>query len=913
MAAIVANTGSNNWNTNGAWVGSVQPTNADDVTIPATAVVTIPTGTTVVCNGLTISASGTLVFASTSAELDIGSSAAATSNIALSISSSATVTLTGIGTIKFVGTNTTVQTVTTGGRTLPTVNFSGVGGKWQLQDGLTSTGSLSLTAGTLDTNGQTCSFTFFQLSGSGVRTLTMGSSSLTFNSSLSLANATTTNLTVTANTATMTFNAATVSMNNGSFNMNGASLVLSGSGIATITNGGTWANVTRTGTAVKTDSLVISTTNLTCTTAFICNGQSLVNRVLISSNTVGTSRTITAASVTLTNTDFMDITGAGAATWSGTSIGDALGNTNISFTVNSGTSNGGNGVNRYWVGNVGNGSDTTHWSTTSGGTSGATVPLPQDDIFLDANSFSTTGQRVSFDMPRLCRNLDSTGCNQTGTTMGSTSGLSNSIYGNLKFAGTCNCDANATGGWVFSGRGSQTITSNGTTNQGPPIFAAPGGTYTLQDDWQTPAGSRTITFNNGTFDANGHNVSNSVYAIAATMTAVKMGSGTWSITRGTAGGSWQMLAAASVLQSQTSTLAFTGLPNGTQTFTGGGATYNILTYTAAGSTGTLLITGSNYFDTINFSDSTNARTLTFTITTLQIVRVFNVFGTSGKLMTVNSSTGGTPAFLSIVGAPSTCDWLSVQDIFASEPYKFYVGSNTTSVSGNTNLNVGTAASAPYIRFSNYLNTSGAAPTISAPFSLSAAVGNLVVLQYFWATSPGTVTPPSGFTQTQVINSGTGGAFQQVFYKTAVGGETSWATSTTNAPGIVGVRVMVIGGWVGTPTLDVTDNNNSGASSVTTLSTGSGVSNTTSLGIAVATWVENGFTGATSFSNSFEESRILAQSANTLSALLPLTSTASRSSTAIWTSAHIASSQLAAFKDVTTTTSTSSTLLMTGVA
>ena len=35
-------------------------------------------------------------------------------------------------------------------------------------------------------------------------------------------------------------------------------------------------------------------------------------------------------------------------------------------------------ANRYWVGNGGNWSDTAHWSTTSGGSGGASVPTSTD-------------------------------------------------------------------------------------------------------------------------------------------------------------------------------------------------------------------------------------------------------------------------------------------------------------------------------------------------------------------------------------------------------------------------------------------------------------------------------------------------------------------------------------------------------
>ena len=41
---------------------------------------------------------------------------------------------------------------------------------------------------------------------------------------------------------------------------------------------------------------------------------------------------------------------------------------------------------RYWVGGTGNWSSTTKWSTSSGGASGASVPISTDDVIFDANS-----------------------------------------------------------------------------------------------------------------------------------------------------------------------------------------------------------------------------------------------------------------------------------------------------------------------------------------------------------------------------------------------------------------------------------------------------------------------------------------------------------------------------------------------
>lgn len=45
-------------------------------------------------------------------------------------------------------------------------------------------------------------------------------------------------------------------------------------------------------------------------------------------------------------------------------------------------------ANRYWVGGDGtwDNSDTTHWSTVSGGAGGSSVPTSADDVFFDTNS-----------------------------------------------------------------------------------------------------------------------------------------------------------------------------------------------------------------------------------------------------------------------------------------------------------------------------------------------------------------------------------------------------------------------------------------------------------------------------------------------------------------------------------------------
>lgn len=81
-------------------------------------------------------------------------------------------------------------------------------------------------------------------------------------------------------------------------------------------------------------------------------------------------------------------------------------------------------ANRYWVGGTGNWSDTAHWSASSGGASGVSVPSETvsaaDNVFFDANSFSADGQIVTLDAGTpTTGNFDCTGLDQTVTIAGS--------------------------------------------------------------------------------------------------------------------------------------------------------------------------------------------------------------------------------------------------------------------------------------------------------------------------------------------------------------------------------------------------------------------------------------------------------------------------------------------------------------
>ena len=72
--------------------------------------------------------------------------------------------------------------------------------------------------------------------------------------------------------------------------------------------------------------------NITVSGTLTANGSNGNQRIWFKSNTVGTSRTITAANISFTDVDFTDITAAGTASpFTGTRLGNAVNNSNITF------------------------------------------------------------------------------------------------------------------------------------------------------------------------------------------------------------------------------------------------------------------------------------------------------------------------------------------------------------------------------------------------------------------------------------------------------------------------------------------------------------------------------------------------------------------------------------------------------
>lgn len=571
--------------TSGGAGGSAVPTAADDVFIDLNSggaiTVTIPTATTVVCRSLNFvdgtggAYTGTFAFASTSATLTIGDGTAGASNVALKLSAGMTLTLTGIGTINFISTSATQQTITTNGKTLPSITVNGVGSSYiqgdaLIMDATAPTTVLTVTNGTYNTGNFNLTGNIFNTA-AGTKTITLGSSAITLARNGGAINFSTSGLTMTANTATITFLfSATVS--GGGVNFNGTSFTFIGGGTKTILGANTLANITVTGSANKTDIISLSA-DQTCTGTFTVNGNSVINRVLVASDTRGTARTITAATVSCSNVDFMDIIGAGAGSWNLSAItgnsGDCGGNSGITFTTPATQTN---------TGATGSWSDSTKWTSR--------VPLPQDDVVINTGSGTITAN-----MPRLGKSINFTGF--TGTASFNTT---TELYGSLTLASGMTLGAN-TQAITLAGRSSYTITSAGKQFSNQIQFNNYGGTYTLQDALYT---TQAITQYSGTFDTNNQTVTCLTFTTSGTITRVlTFGTSTINLTSTALPTVWSIGTTGLTMSAASSTIVISTASGNTRIFTGGGQTYGTLQYTVASSAGILQIGGSNTFSSLN--------------------------------------------------------------------------------------------------------------------------------------------------------------------------------------------------------------------------------------------------------------------------------------------------------------------------
>lgn len=661
-------TAGSKWSTtSGGSGGSAVPTASDDVFFDGNSgAVTITISGARVCKSLDATGfTGTLAG---TGGLSVGTSTAGN----FTLVSGMTVTYT--GTITFVSTTGT-NNVTTGGKALRNLTFNGTGGTWQFQDNVNcGTSTIELTRGTLDTNGKTITAGQISSSNSNTRTLTLGASVLTLSSSSPWEFSTTTSLTLNANTSEIVLTSSFPIFNGGGKTYYKLTAGTAVTGTLQINGANTFTDFTRIGSSSSFSSLRF-TANQTVSGVLTLTGDSF-RRLHVFSNLYeqGGTRTLTInGSESVTNVDFEYITVAGTASpITGTSLGDCGGNTNITTDTP---------ATQYWVGGSGNWSTAAEWASTSGGTGGTgRVPLPQDNVVFDANSFSTGSLSVSMNVARLGKTVNFTGVTNTPEISNDTGGV---LYGSLTLVA----------GMTFTHNDSEirfrgtSVTSTFTTaghTIGALVVAIASGTLTLQDHLTL---TQYFELDYGTFDANNKNIT-ALYAFTSGIGAtLNMGSGTWTITGSSNDNSfvWQVNAG-DTLDAGTSTIVLANVDVGEdKTFDGQTKTYNNLTITG-GDTGTVYIedNADGTGNTFNVLTIGAPNTLVFNAGQTTTVSSFVATGSLGNEITIGSTDPGVTAFtLSDSAGDNNCDYLILQDSVATGGATWCAGANSTNVSGNT--------------------------------------------------------------------------------------------------------------------------------------------------------------------------------------------------------------------------------------
>lgn len=338
---------------------------------------------------------------------------------------------------------------------------------------------------------------------------------------------------------------------------------------------------------------------------------------------------------------------------------------------------------RYWVGGTGNWSDNTnHWSTSSGGAGGADVPTSSDDVLIDANSGFGAGGTITLDIVApVCHDFTS----NSGHTYSITSPEHIDIYGSITLEANLTISiADKIG--LYSTALDETITSNGTTLNSDPdgglsVFGIGGG-WALQDNL-TLAG--TFYQENGTFDANDHNVTAnyfSFYTDTGYTPTVIMGSGTWEATSNSGWFLGENGGEVVTITPETSTIKFTYTGASVTDIVLGGKTYNNIWITGTGS-GSFDIWDSNTFNDLKIDAGVNVR---FGDTTTTTVSSFTATGISGDLITINSfdtnADGLTQHTLSKSSGIVSCDYLDISNSNATGGASWYAGANSANTTNN---------------------------------------------------------------------------------------------------------------------------------------------------------------------------------------------------------------------------------------
>jgi len=640
------------WSTSsGGSSGASVPRSHDDVVFNSASNATAYTATVntvtggIRCKSLTIAgpASGNVTLAGTAELICHG-------NVTLPATG---MTRTYTGDIYLSG-STTGKTFTSNGVALQSsFLLNGVNSEWTLGSALDiGTSSFILLNGLIDFGTYNFTASFITSNYNNSRTINFGSGTVSLAAQANFGTTETNRaaLTVTAGTGQINFTAINPTLTGNNQTFYNVSFTSTSAGTVTINGANSFNNLSVTGiTSAGLKNISISANQTITGTLTLSAGTNATMRHFVRSDTLGTTRTLTCAAVSLTDVDFRDITIAGAAApATGTRIGDCKGNSGITFTA---------AANKYWNLAGNNNWSATGWATSSGGSPAANnYPLPQDTCIFESTS-PGSGATITIDGNYNVGTINMSA--RTTNTMTLAFSATVSVYGNwINGTGTT---MSGSGGLIFSGRGSQTITSAGKSFTQTITINSPSGSVTLQDALNmTIGGAQPLGITSGTFDANSYNVTAGGVGLSGTNTrTVAVGSGTW-----THSGSGEVWGATSTGLTVTGTGTISLTSGSAKTFTGGGVAYTNITLNQGGA-GTLTISGNNTFkDITNTYSATGATAITIGTTT-QRVSQWTGTGAAGKVLTLSGSSASSPGTLVHTGGGDiSVDYLTITGVRA---------------------------------------------------------------------------------------------------------------------------------------------------------------------------------------------------------------------------------------------------------
>ena len=557
------------------------------------------------------------------------------------------------------------------------------GGTWTLQDDLNISNILNVNQGTFNANNKNVNIVTLYSSYATSRTLTMGSGTWILTGTGTVWDCSiSTGLTLNCNTSTIKLigdTTATQSVFHGGgltyYNFWDAS---TGTGVEFVYESNTFNNF-KIDTGRKFRFYDGTTTTVSSLTAIGSPG----NIIQLLHVTTNWTLFCSSGNITVDYCQIWNSTATGGATFNATNSIDSGGNTGWNFITTS---------SRYWVGGTGDWdtSTTTHWSLTSGGAGGASVPTSSDNVYFDANSGSGIVTLTSSLL--ATSNLDFTGF--TGDFSGS---QHLAVYGNLT-AGSGMTWSN-TGQIIISGN--CVITSNGVTispshNNGIRIDSV-GNTVTLADDLHTGL----LFLLHGEFDANNKNVTLIRFDSSLSVLSVRsliMGSGTWILT-GT-GTVWDCTTTLGLtLSAGTSTIKITDTSSDDTTFKGGSLTYNNLWFARGTSTGSNIIFGMDTFNDIKDNGSV-AHNLLIGDGHELTINTFSVNGSAGNLITLDNTSDYfvVPFGLICASGVISTNYLIVKNsnAFGGATFNAFTSNGNVDGMGNTGWNFGPVITPPVV-------------------------------------------------------------------------------------------------------------------------------------------------------------------------------------------------------------------------